>query len=703
MIIKGINRIELKVKGMDCTNCALGIKKQLQKDGFTDVDVSFTTSEVSFAQVDKTRIQQAKQRIRTMGYTVVEEGNDGKKDFFTIEIKFISSLVFTLPLLVAMFLPYPVFHDPWFQLIITIPVFAIGVWHFGRSAFMSLRSGVPNMDVLIILGTTAAFVYSLYGTINELGHDFQFYETSASIITLILLGNLLEHRSVKRTTSAIDDLVKLQKIKAKRIIVHEGNENIEEIDASLIHDCDLFIVNTGDKVPADGEIIWGNGSIDESMISGESIPVDKKAGDKIIGGTILVNGSIKVKATATGKATVLSQIIEMVKQAQHDKPRMQNLADKISAIFVPVVISISIITFLISYFLIGISFEYSLMHSIAVLVIACPCAMGLAIPTAVVVGIGRVSRKGILIKGGSTLELLANLKNIVFDKTGTLTNGKFILKKLDVHNISEEKARSVFYSIEKHSSHPIARSVSDSFKDAAVIEFSEVSEEKGMGMNAKDKDDNTYKVGGYPLAKEFTADDTHTVYLLMNDRLSATLDIEDEIKPEAKQTIDFFRSKGIRTILLSGDRRKKCESLAHELNMDEVYSEKLPSEKLEIIEQYSKQGNTAMVGDGINDAPALAKANIGISLSDATQVAIQSAQVVLLKGNLELLKSAYGISKITLTTIKQNLFWAFFYNIIAIPIAAVGLLNPIIAAASMAFSDVFVVLNSLRLRRKPIS
>ncbi|MFH0867365.1 MAG: cation-translocating P-type ATPase [Bacteroidota bacterium] len=703
MSIDGIKRIELKVEGMDCTNCALGIKKQLQKDGLTDVDVSFATAEVSFAEVDKSLLQKAKEKIRSMGYTVVEEENSIKKDFFTIEIKFLVSLVFTLPLLVAMILPFYIFHDPYFQLILTVPVFAIGVLHFGRSAYVSLKSGVPNMDVLIILGATAAFVYSLYGTIYKLGHDFQFYETSASIITLILLGNLLEHRSVKRTTSAIDDLVKLQKIKAKRIIIREGVENIEEIYASLVHDNDLLLVNTGDKIPADGEIYWGAGSVDESMISGESFPVDKKTGDKIIGGTILVNGSIKMKATATGKATVLSQIIEMVKRAQHDKPKMQNLADKISAVFVPVVVAISILTFLISFFLIGISFQSSLMHSIAVLVIACPCAMGLAIPTAVVVGIGRVARKGILIKGGSTLELMANMKYIIFDKTGTLTNGKFIIKKLDAINISEEKARSVFYSVEKHSSHPIAKSIISAFNEAGVIEFPEVMEEKGIGMVAKDADGNKYKVGSFLIAQHLTDDDSHSIYLVINDHLSATLDIEDEIKPEAKPTVDFFKSKGIHTILLSGDRRKKCESLANEIGIEEVYSEKFPAEKLAIVERFAKLGITAMVGDGINDAPALAKANIGISLSDATQVAIQSAQVILLKGNLELLKSAYGISKITLTTIKQNLFWAFFYNVIAIPIASVGLLNPMIAAASMAFSDVFVVLNSLRLRRKSIS
>lgn len=697
-----LKRIELRVEGMDCNNCALGIKRQLLKDGFSDVEVSFATSEVSFQKVDKIQLQKAKDKIHSMGYTVVDEENQEKKNWYTIEIKFIISLIFTVPLLLAMFLPFYIFHDPYFQLLLAIPVFAIGVMHFGRSAFMSLKSGVPNMDVLIILGSTAAFFYSLYGTIFNLGHDFQFYETSASIITLILLGNLLEHRSVKRTTSSIDELVKLQRIVAKRIVIKDGTESIEEVEANLIHDGDIMLVNTGDKIPADGEIIWGYGSIDESMISGESIPVERKTDNRVIGGTILVNGSIKIKATATGKATVLSQIIEMVKRAQHDKPRMQNLADKISAIFVPVVVAVSGLTLLLSYFVFGLDFQSSFMNSIAVLVIACPCAMGLAIPTAVIVGIGRVARSGILIKGGSTLELLANLKYIVFDKTGTLTNGKFIVKKLSALNISEEKAKSIFCSIEKHSSHPIARSVFNAFHDAVAMEFAEINEEKGLGMKARDTEGNNYLLGNYQFARHLTNDDSHSIYLIINDKLSATLDIDDEVKAEAKQTVEFFKSRGIKTILLSGDRDAKCVEVAGKTGIDVVHSEKLPGEKLEIIGKYADLGITAMVGDGINDAPALAKANVGISLSNATQVAIQSAQVILLKGNLDLLASAYGISKITLTTIKQNLFWAFFYNIIAIPFAALGFLNPMIAAASMAFSDVFVVLNSLRLRRKSI-
>jgi Cu+-exporting ATPase len=702
MTIDNIKRIELKVEGMDCTNCALGIKKQLEKDGFKNVDVSFAIGEVTFSETDKTRILAAKNRINSMGYTVIEDENNTHKDFFGIEIKFIISLIFTAPLLIAMFLPYHFFHDPYFQLLLAIPVFAIGVWHFGRSAYFSLKAGVPNMDVLIILGATASFLYSLYGTMNDLGHDYQFYETTASIITLILLGNLLEHRSVKRTTSAIDDLVKLQKVKAKRINVNATVENIEEIDASQIKCGDKLLINTGDKIPTDGTIYWGFGSIDESMISGESLPVDKIENANVIGGTILLNGSVKIVATAVGKETVLAQIIEMVKQAQQDKPRMQNLADKISAIFVPTVICIAIITFLISYFIAGIAFQPSLMHSIAVLVIACPCALGLAIPTAVIVGIGRVAKNGILIKGGSTLEKFAGIKTIVFDKTGTLTTGNFVVKKIKAIEITEEYAKKILFSMEKYSSHPIARSIVAEYNGISPIDLVEVKEQKGIGMTASDKEGNIYKAGSYSIAKDLTHDDSHTIYLLENEKLIAWMDVEDELKQDAYETVQFLRSQGIKTVLLSGDRKNKCEYIADKIGIDEIYYEKLPEEKLKIIEELTKNGNTAMVGDGINDAPALAKATVGISLSNATQIAIKSAQIILMNGNLHLLPKAFSISFATMTTIKQNLFWAFFYNIIAIPIAAVGLLNPMIAAASMAFSDVFVIGNSLRLKNRKL-
>jgi Cu+-exporting ATPase len=518
---------------------------------------------------------------------------------------------------------------------------------------------------------------------------------------LILLGNYLEHIAVHRTTSAIDELVHMQKITARKIISDaENGETIVEVESARIRHDDILLVNAGEKIPVDGELVWGQGSFDESMISGESIPLEKDTGDRLIGGTVLLSGSIKMKATAIGKETVLSQIIEMVKNAQQDKPQLQTLADKISAVFVPVVISIALVTFAVSFWLVGTGFQHSLMNSIAVLVIACPCALGLAIPTAVVVGVGRVAKNGILIKGASTIQKIIGVKQIVFDKTGTLTTGTFRIKTIHPFGNEEKDIRSILYALELHSAHPIARSLVNELKGHEDIHLSEFKEEKGIGISAKDESGNSWMAGSCRITGKDDAEKGHDIYLMRNKEIFAAVDLEDVVKPDAKETIAYLRSKGVRTILLSGDRQNKCESLAQQLGLDEVYFEKLPSEKLQIIETLVKNGDVAMVGDGINDAPALAKATVGISLSNATQVAIQSAQVVLLKGKLSLLIRTWSISRLTLNVIKQNLFWAFFYNIIAIPIAAVGLLNPMIAAASMAFSDVIVVLNSLRLRSR---
>jgi P-type Cu+ transporter len=700
--------VELNVEGMSCTNCSLGIKKALEKSGFENVDANFTTDEVTFETNDKDLIPVAVQKIEGLGYRVSERNDipESKKGGLSlIEKKFWFTAIFTVPLILAMFIPIDFLHNDIFQLILTIPVFTVGFWHFGKSAFNSLRAGVTNMDVLIFLGSSAAFIYSLIGTINRLGHEYMFYETSASIISIVLLGNMLEHRSVKKTTTAIDELTRLQKAKAKRITqeMHEGQEFIEEVDASLIKTGEFVLVNTGDSVPVDGEIYWGSASIDESMVSGESIPVERGIGDKVIGGTILEKGNIKLRATATGKETVLSQIIEMVRNAQKDKPQLQNLADRISMIFVPTVVFIALATWLGWYLGAGLEFRDALMRGIAVLVIACPCALGLAIPTAVVVGLGRSAKNGILLKGGSVFDKLPKIEKVIFDKTGTLTTGKFKVKNLEAFGgKSQQSLVALLYNLEKHSSHPIAKSIVNEFKGAEPISFEKVEEEKGLGISAWDRDGNVFRAGSYDLVRALTSDNTHNIYVTMNDKLIGWVDIEDEIKPEAREAIDYLKKHHISTVLLSGDREKKCREIASELGIDEVYFEKRPDEKLQILDMLSSNSRVAMVGDGINDAPALAKAFVGISMSNATQVAVKSADVVLLKGDLNLLSKAIASARVTRRTIKENLFWAFFYNVMAIPLAVFGLLSPIIAAAAMALSDVIVVLNSLRLKKRKI-
>ncbi|MEI6854150.1 MAG: cation transporter, partial [Bacteroidota bacterium] len=357
----------LLIEGMDCTNCALGIKKQLEKIGMEQVDVNFTTSEVRFTTITPEQIESAVSRIKSMGYKITanlsENETATKKGISSIEWKFYFSLLFTIPLLSAMFIPVEFLHYQYFQFTLCIPVFALGLWHFGKSAYYSVRSGVPNMDVLIVIGTTAAFIYSLTGTILNLGHDYMFYETPASIISLIFLGNFLEHKAIKRTTTAIDDLVNMQKVSAKLITLENGSEQISVIEAAKIRVNDVLLYNAGDNIASDGVIIWGEGNIDESTISGESMGVDKTTGMDVIGGTILNSGNIKVKATAVGQNSLLGQIIELVKNAQKDKPALQNMADRIAAIFVPVVLLVAVATFLLNYFAADISFQHSLLRS----------------------------------------------------------------------------------------------------------------------------------------------------------------------------------------------------------------------------------------------------------------------------------------------------------------------------------------------------
>jgi Cu+-exporting ATPase len=704
--------ITLKVEGMDCANCALGITKKLTKSGHNDVQVNFATGEASLQMAESCTLQDVIGDIEGLGYKVVQE--EQKEQFrFGVTQKFWFTLIFTIPLFFGhMFFP----HDSWIaqpltQLLLCLPVILVGGWHFGKSALGSLKAGVPNMDVLIFIGSVSAFGYSVAGMLMYKGHEvhnYMFFETTATIITLVLLGNLLEHLSVKKTTSAISELSSLQPPKARRITVRHGEEYIEEIPSSQIGKGDLLLVNAGESIPADGEVTLGDGSTDESMITGESVPVEKTTGTPVTGGTVLLSGPLRMKVTRTGSETTLSHIISLVKKAQNEKPPVQQLADKISAIFVPVVLGISLLTFLIAYFGFHLAVRDALMNSIAVLVISCPCAMGLATPTAVMVGIGRAARAGILVRGGRTLEQLAAVQTVVFDKTGTLTTGKFSAIRVESFDgFSEAETKSLLLAIEQHSAHPLAKSIVSLLQAQAVLpatQLSSISEEKGIGMKATLADGSLLQVGSWRLLPDKNGWPVHDIYLLKNGQPLAGISLEDEIRPGMEKLIAFLRSKKIRTILLSGDRKEKCASVAASLGIDEVIAEQLPAQKSETIAALSAQSKTAMVGDGINDAPALARADIGISPGDASQVAMQSSQVLLLgHDGMEKLIQALLIGRHSLATIRQNLFWAFFYNVIAIPVAAFGLLNPMVAALSMAFSDVIVIGNSIRLRTKRLS
>ena len=678
---------------MTCANCALTVNKFLEKEGMQDVKVNFATGDVSFQFPENTSIDKLIKGVKGLGYKVNDANNtahdhaghsheEGKGFLKTTMSKFWFCLPFTLILMLHMI---PAMHDtflmqPWIQFALCVPVFLVGMAYFGASAFRSLRNGMPNMDVLITLGATAAFVYSLYGTLTH-QHQYIFYETAATVIALVFLGNYVEEIAVNSTQKQLKELAKSQVVMANMITYDENHdEHIFPIENKDLRVGDLILIKNGEQVPADCKILWGDVSVNEAIITGESVPVNKKSKDKLIGGSLIVEGTVKAQVTAVGENTVLSGILNLVKEAQGEKPPVQKMADKISAVFIPIVIGIAILTLGVNWFILK-EFTPALMRSIAVLVIACPCAMGLATPAAIAVGLGRAARNGILFRNATSLENFKDITQVVFDKTGTLTTGNFSIadyKILD-KSISDEDFKRLVYSIEKYSNHPMAKVLNTSWKTNNEVKWNKVEEVKGKGMNAFDKEDVEYWAGSYEIAAHLTQDESHNIYVLKNNKLIGTIDLKDELRPEAKGVIDYFHNKNIKTILLSGDRQAKADLIAKELGIDEVIAEKTPEEKLQIIAEKNAQTPTAMVGDGINDAPALAKATIGISMSDASQIAIQSAPVVLMNHGIKHLPMALGLGKHTYKTIKENLFWAFSYNIVAIPVAALGFLTPMVS------------------------
>jgi P-type Cu+ transporter len=534
-----------------------------------------------------------------------------------------------------------------------------------------------------------------------------FYETTATIITLVFLGNWLEDKSVETTQRSLQQLIQSQKTMANMIAYDEQHqEHIFPVESTTLKTGDLVLIRTGEAVPMDCKILSGEVAVNEAVITGESIPVQKQMNDTLIGGSIITDGSVKAYITAVGNDSVLGNILQLVKNAQTEKPPVQLLADKISAVFVPVVIGIAVLSLGINYFVAHQSFANSLLRSIAILVIACPCAMGLATPAAIAVGLGRAARNGILFKQTKTLELFKNIKTVVFDKTGTLTTGNFVITQFELtengKELGEASFKQIVYSLEKFSAHPLAKAITTAWKHKDPIRFVKAEELKGLGVRAESKDGSIFKIvshKGLPTSQEGAP---HSMYLLKDDSILGWIDLADEIRPEAASVIQYFKNQQIRTILLSGDRKEKCNQVAGVLGIDEVYAEVSPAEKMEKITTLNSQSPVAMVGDGINDAPALAKATVGVSLSDASQIALQSAELVLMNNGLKNLPLALGIGKHTYLTIQQNLFWALIYNVVAIPIAAFGLLTPTVGALVMGLSDVVLAINSVRLNFKKV-
>lgn len=709
-----MEKVEWKVEGMDCTNCALTITRYLQKEGLNEVKVNFIGGDVSFELNGNKSKEILAKGMEGLGYKVVTASNTAaanlKPPAFNLQHlfsnhlqRFLFCLPFTLVLMLHM-LPWHIHFlmNPWIQFAICLPVYITGMGYFGKSAVMSLQRGIPNMNVLIALGATAAFVYSLIGTLNGLGMDFIFYETAATIITLVFLGEWVEHKSVLTTQKELNKLASQQKQMANMIAFDDNHEElIFPVENTQLHVGDLVLIKTGEQVPMDCKILWGDVYVNEALLTGESKPVHKQKRGLLMGGSLITTGTVKAQVTATGKDTVLSNILTLVKEAQAEKPPIQQMADRISAVFVPLVIGIAVLTFILNYYAFDIAATNSLMRSIAVLVISCPCAMGLATPAAIAVGLGRAAKNGILFRNAKSLELFKGIKTVVFDKTGTLTKGTLTISGLQTQ-LTEEKFKLIAYSLEKYSSHPIAKAITASWNSGNTINWKKVEEIKGLGMQAEDMNGDRYQLGSYKIAATLTTDASHTAYLLQNEVLVGWFDMEDSIRTEATAVIAYLHTKNIKTIILSGDSMERTKKIADALGINEIYAGKSPQQKLQIIEELNAISPVVMVGDGINDAPALAKATIGISMSDATQLAMQTAQVVLMNKGIHHLPLALGLGKHTFNTIKGNLFWAFFYNIVAIPIAAVGLLQPGLAALAMGFSDVVLAINSIRLNYRKV-
>lgn len=729
------------VEGMSCASCASSVETMLSSlNGIKQANVNYANASVLVEFDDNNVSAEAMEKaVEKIGYKLIinKSANNisdleekEKKKLKKAKQKAFYSIAFAIPVfLIAMFFPDIPFAN-WIMMFLTIPVI---IW-FGRDFFViawkQAKNRSTNMDTLVALGTGAAFLFSTFNTIFPdflLSQGLQphvYFEAATVIISLILLGRFFEEKAKSRTSDSIKKLMGL-KVKTARIL--KNNKEIK-IPIDDVQKGDILIIRPGEKIPVDGVIIDGESSVDESMITGESIPAEKSAGDKVIGATINKTGSFTIKAEKVGKDTMLSQIIEMVKNAQGSKAPVQKTADKIASIFVPVVIIIAIISSLVWYFAgPDPKFTYAFVTLVTVLIIACPCALGLATPTALMVGIGKGAENGILIKNAQTLEYAKKIDVVVVDKTGTITRGEpevneIVWLKSDVKH---DQILEDILAIEKKSEHPLADSIVNylnhlSNSSLNVVKF---NSQTGFGVSAT-LNENEYLIGNYQLMKKNNIDietehqyfneysntgQTH-VFVAINKSLVALITISDKIKENSVRAIQNLHKAGLQVHMLTGDNYSTAKDIAKQTGIDQFKAEVLPQDKLDYVKKLQQQGyKVAMVGDGINDSPALSQSDMGIAMGHGTDIAIESADITLVKGDLEKIAASIKLSKATLKTIRENLFWAFIYNVIAIPIAAGVLypingfmLNPMIAGGAMAFSSVSVVLNSLRLKSKKL-
>ena len=732
-------KIVLQISGMSCASCAVSNEKELLKTkGILSASVNFAAKK-AYVEYDADILGEGdvKQVIKNNGYEVMElpkpiskvepsELESGKHQHGGEHIDkdwkiFLGSAILSLPLILEMFVKLRsgiIFAGidlvMWLHLVIAaVVVFWFG-WRFHRMAFLQAKKFRANMDTLISLGTAVTYFYSLWAIFS--GRD-GYFETSALIVTFILLGKYFEAKSTGQAGEAMRKLLELG-VKKARIILEEGQE--EEISIYEVKVGNVLKVLPGERIPLDGIVLEGESNVDESMLTGESLPVEKKKFSSVFGATVNQDGVLKIKVMQVGEQTVLAQIIKTVEEAQGSKAPVQKLADRISGIFVPAVMTLAILTFS-GWYLVRGDFTISVINAVAVLVIACPCALGLATPAAIMVGTGRGAKGGVLFKSGDSFERAKDISMIVFDKTGTLTRGKPEVEKIianPAHKFSEERILKIAGSLAKNSEHPLSRAINNyaAGKDIKFAEMDNFKEIRGKGTMAECREHKTkLLLGNKKLLEENNLDTKWAGEILGEEKygvgtklfvahgsdVAGAIIVADELRNETKEVIGKLRDMGLKIAMITGDNKKTAEYIAWELGIKDVLAEVLPQDKAAEVKKLQEKGEKVVfVGDGINDAPSLVQADLGIAMGSAQDIAKEAGQIILVQNNLEKVLEAISVSKLTFKTIRQNLFWAFGYNVVAIPLAMAGLLSPIIAAAAMAASSVSVVANSLRIYRR---
>ncbi|WP_010632718.1 heavy metal translocating P-type ATPase [Sporolactobacillus vineae] len=728
-------RLDTDIMGMTCASCAARIEKGLNRmPGIVSAQVNLAAESGTFIyQPGITDPDAIYARVKKLGYKAVpkkaQAADEKDRELRRKLQKLIVSIVLSLPLLYTMIghlpfqtgLPMPhLLMNPWFQLVLAgIVQFYIG-GQFYVSGTKALLSKSANMDVLVALGTSAAYFYSAFETFRYqfggLTSPDLYFETSAILITLVLLGKYFESRAKRRTTAAITELMGLQAKEAT--VIEDGKERKIPVDQVSVGD--VLRVRPGEKIPVDGLVTSGSSSVDESMITGESIPVEKSFGDRVIGATVNANGTLTMQAEKVGKDTALAGIVKIVEEAQGSKAPIQRLADSISGIFVPIVIGIATLAFLAwILFVTPGQFAPALVAAISVLVIACPCALGLATPTSIMVGTGKGAENGILFKGGEYLETTQNLQAILFDKTGTITNGKpEVTDVVPLNGTDPDELIRLAAAAESSSEHPLAQAIvnygrlkhpalpaPDQFKALAGYGIRATVSGKTLAVGTRRlmKKENISFDEAEPRMKQLESEGKTAMFIAGDEKLLGIIAVADTIKPSSKAAIEQLKARGLSVYMITGDNERTAQAIARQAGIDHVFAEVLPEEKAAKVKVLQEQGlKVAMVGDGINDAPALATADIGMAIGTGTDVAIEAADITLVGGDLLHIPKAIDLSRKTMRNIRQNLFWALFYNTVGIPVAALGLLAPWVAGAAMAFSSVSVVTNSLRLKRVKI-